>query len=124
MPQKSQYDFSESAKQTFVDYIQRRIAQPNFANARSIRNALERIQLRQANRLFARMDTPLNQADLMTIEAEDILASRVFTEENAAGKSYSSSGSEDPNNDVLNYDGEPSEDFKSPLFNPRNLFVR
>ena len=83
MLQKNQYQFSEAAKIAFVDYIERRMAQPHFANARSIRNALDRIQLRQANRLFARMETPLNSAELMTIEAEDILASRVFKQGNA-----------------------------------------
>jgi probable Rubsico expression protein CbbX len=81
MLQKSEYCFSESANSAFVDYIDKRMRQPHFANARSIRNALDRIQLRQANRLFARMGVPLNPAELMTIEAEDILASRVFKQE-------------------------------------------
>ena len=80
MLEKSEYRFSDSAKQAFADYIDKRTAQPHFANARSIRNALDRMQLRQANRLFARMDEPLSEAELMTIEAEDILASRVFTQ--------------------------------------------
>jgi probable Rubsico expression protein CbbX len=120
MLEKNQYHFSESAKIAFVDYVEKRVAQPNFANARSIRNALERIQLRQANRLFACMGTPLNQSELITIEAEDILASRVF----AVGKSDSPSDSANPNHDVVNYNDESSsEDFKSPLFSSRNLFV-
>ncbi len=80
---ENEYCFSEAAKYAFIDYIEKRMAQPYFANGRSIRNALERIQLRQANRLFARMGTPLNSTDLMTIEAEDILASRVFKRGNA-----------------------------------------
>jgi probable Rubsico expression protein CbbX len=80
MLQKSEYRFSEAATSAFIDYIDKRMRQPHFANARSIRNALDRIQLRQANRLFARMGVPLGQAELMTIEAEDILASRVFTQ--------------------------------------------
>jgi hypothetical protein len=50
----------------------------HFANARSIRNALERARLRQAQRLFARGGAVGREA-LMTIEAEDIRASRVFT---------------------------------------------
>ena len=83
MLQKNQYQFSDTAKFAFVDYIDKRMAQPHFANARSIRNALERIQLRQANRLFARMSAPLNSAELMTIEAEDISASRVFKQGDA-----------------------------------------
>jgi hypothetical protein len=52
----------------------------HFANARSVRNALDRARLRQANRLFAGTSKTLSKVDLMTIEAEDILASRVFSE--------------------------------------------
>ena len=52
----------------------------HFANARSIRNALDRSRLRQANRLFANFSKKLTKLDLMTIEAEDIRASRVFKE--------------------------------------------
>jgi hypothetical protein len=55
----------------------------HFANARSIRNALDRARLRQANRLFASSGKKLNKTDLITIEAEDIVLSRVFGE---AGK--------------------------------------
>jgi hypothetical protein len=51
---------------------------PFFANARSIRNAIDRARMRQANRLFNGMGTALTRHDLMTIEAEDITASRVF----------------------------------------------
>ena len=82
MLQTSEYQFSSAARTAFVDYIEKRMKQPHFANARSMRNALDRIQLRQANRLFARMGNPLSQVDLMTIEADDVLASRVFTQGN------------------------------------------
>jgi probable Rubsico expression protein CbbX len=82
MLQTSEYQFSDAAKTAFIDYVEKRMKQPHFANARSMRNALDRIQLRQANRLFARMGEPLSQADLMTIEADDVLASRVFTQGN------------------------------------------
>ena len=51
----------------------------HFANARSIRNALDRARLRQANRLFAR-GGQLSRDDLMTIESADIRASRIFKE--------------------------------------------
>ena len=47
------------------------------ANARSIRNALDRIRLRHATRLFS-ADTALTREQLTTLQAEDILASRVF----------------------------------------------
>lgn len=72
------YRFSEEAKAAFADYIQRRMQLPFFANARSIRNAIDRARMRQANRLFNRMGSILTKRDLMTIEAEDITASRVF----------------------------------------------
>jgi hypothetical protein len=52
--------------------------QPRFANARSVRNALERARLRQAARIVANPSQKLSRADLMRLEAEDILQSRVF----------------------------------------------
>ena len=72
------YRFSDEAVAAFSDYIQRRIQLPFFANARSIRNAIDRARMRQANRLFSRMGSSVSKLDLMTIEAEDITASRVF----------------------------------------------
>lgn len=74
------YRFSAEAEHTFADYLPLRMKLPHFSNARSVRNALDRARLRQANRLFARSGTSLTKTDLMTIEAEDILASRVFKE--------------------------------------------
>jgi hypothetical protein len=71
------YRFSPSAEEALKAYVERRMAQPNFANARSIRNALDRARLRQANRLFSR-GGKVSRVDLQTIEAEDILLSRVF----------------------------------------------
>ena len=53
--------------------------QPHFANARSIRNALDRARLRQANRLFAQAGRELTREELMTIEGADLRASRVFS---------------------------------------------
>ena len=73
-----QYRFSEEADAAFQDYIERRRMQPHFANARSIRNALDRARLRQASRLFASRGEALARDDLITIAAADILASRVF----------------------------------------------
>jgi probable Rubsico expression protein CbbX len=72
------YRFSQEATAAFADYIYRRMQLPFFANARSIRNAIDRARMRQANRLFSRIGSPLTKLDLMTIEAEDITASRVF----------------------------------------------
>jgi probable Rubsico expression protein CbbX len=73
------YRFVPAAREAFVRYIELRKTQPLFSNARSIRNALDRIRLRQANRLVSRLDRILSSDDLMTIEAADVLASRVFS---------------------------------------------
>jgi probable Rubsico expression protein CbbX len=76
---KMQYVLSEGARVALGEYIARRRAQPHFANARSIRNALDRARLRQANRLFAQAaGRTLAPQDLMTIEEPDLRASRVF----------------------------------------------
>jgi hypothetical protein len=73
-----QYRLSPEGRRALVDYIVLRMTQPNFANARSIRNALDRARLRQANRLFADLGQPVDRQALMTIEADDIRKSRVF----------------------------------------------
>jgi probable Rubsico expression protein CbbX len=81
MLEQMQYALSEEAVVVLEDYIQRRRKQPHFANARSIRNALDRARLRQASRLFAQRGGALTRETLMTIEASDLLASRVFSEQ-------------------------------------------
>ena len=72
------YRFSAEAEKAFSEYIPLRMKLEHFANARSIRNALDRARMRQANRLFAGAKKSLTKIDLMTIEAEEIYASRVF----------------------------------------------
>ena len=72
------YRFADDARVAFDDYLARRIARPHFANARSVRNALDRARLRQASRLFADRDRALTRDDLTTITAADIRASRLF----------------------------------------------
>ncbi len=72
------YRFTRDAERAMQEYIGRRHRQPHFANARSIRNALDRARLRQANRLFETASGPLNAEQLSTIDAPDIRASRVF----------------------------------------------
>ena len=72
------YRFDDSAEPAFTRYVSLRRAQPHFANARSIRNALDRIRLRHATRLFS-ADCALTRDQLCTLQAEDILASRVFS---------------------------------------------
>ena len=79
MLEKQNYRLDEPALAAMRDYIARRRQQPHFANARSIRNALDRARLRQANRLFETSTQPLGADALSTIGAEDIMASRVFT---------------------------------------------
>jgi len=79
------YRFSDDAETAFARYLELRMRGEHFANARSVRNALDRARLRQANRLFAGRSAKLTRIDLMTIEAEDILASRVFLENTPRG---------------------------------------
>lgn len=75
------YRLNEEAEKAFAKYLHLRKQQPHFANARSVRNALERARLRQASRLFANPNKELTADDLSTLNAEDILASRVFQHE-------------------------------------------
>jgi probable Rubsico expression protein CbbX len=74
------YRFDEDAETAFKEYINLRLNRPHFANGRSVRNALDRARMRQAIRLFdaAEAGRKLTKKDLVTIQAEDILASRVF----------------------------------------------
>jgi probable Rubsico expression protein CbbX len=72
------YRFGERARDTFARYLGLRLAQPHFANGRSVRNALDRARLRQASRLFADRDRVLTAEDLSTLSEQDIAASRVF----------------------------------------------
>jgi len=74
------YRFSEESEKVFSDYIHRRMKLEHFANARSIRNALDRARLRQANRLFNNKTVKIDKDALMTLEGEDFKASRIFTE--------------------------------------------
>jgi probable Rubsico expression protein CbbX len=85
MLERMHYRLSDDGRSALVDYIALRREQPNFANARSIRNALDRARLRQANRLFQRRGATLTRDALMTIQGEDIRASRVFGRADPAG---------------------------------------
>src|ERR1700752_3766253 len=75
------YKFSPDAREAFIRYIAPRTPQPLFSNARSTRNALDRIRLRQANRLVADLDRVMTADDIMSLEAPDVLASRVFSKD-------------------------------------------
>jgi len=83
MLEQQNYRFGAGARSAFQDYLERRIPQPHFANARSVRNALDRARLRQASRLFADKDREFSVDDLSTIAEADIRASRVFNHEAA-----------------------------------------
>jgi len=77
MLRQQQYTFDEDSRQTFVEYLRLRMQQPHFANARSVRNAIDRIKLRQASRLV-RQGCRVSHEDLMRVDAADIRQSRVF----------------------------------------------
>ncbi|CAG4891882.1 CbbX protein [Paraburkholderia gardini] len=84
---KMHYRLDGESRAAFSEYLDRRIRQPNFANARSVRNALDRSRLRQANRLFAdalKGGMPADAAALTLLGAADIRASRVFAETETA----------------------------------------
>ncbi|MHB1595177.1 MAG: CbbX protein [Streptosporangiaceae bacterium] len=77
MLKREEYRFSPEAQQAFAEYVALRMTQPRFANARSIRNAIDRLRLRQAGRLV-NSGRPIGRDDLLLIEAADVRASRVF----------------------------------------------
>jgi probable Rubsico expression protein CbbX len=80
MLEAESYVFAPAAEEAFRAYLERRMCQPLFAHARSVRNAIERARLRHANRVYgaARAGTPPGRDDLVRIEAQDILKSSVF----------------------------------------------
>jgi probable Rubsico expression protein CbbX len=77
MVRRQNYEFDVSSRDAFREYLVLRMRQPHFANARSVRNALDRIKLRQANRLIAGGGT-VSREDLARIDAGDVRGSRVF----------------------------------------------
>jgi probable Rubsico expression protein CbbX len=79
MLSQQQYAFDAESRAAFQEYLERRMRQPHFANARSVRNAIDRAKLRQANRLI-RLDHAVPRDELARLDAEDIRQSRVFDE--------------------------------------------
>lgn len=77
MLQQQMYHFDAESRQAFTEYLQLRVRQPLFANARSVRNAIDRMKLRQANRLI-RQGGRIAKDELARIDAADIRQSRVF----------------------------------------------
>lgn len=115
MLEEQEYELSPEAEKAFRDYLERRMKQPRFANARSVCNALERARLRHATRVVRENKGKVNKTDLMRIEAEDILRSRVFDDEDPEGVSASSGdgsartdgdGSRDPSDEKKSDDDD------------------
>jgi probable Rubsico expression protein CbbX len=78
MLEEQQYQLTPDAEIALTDYIGRRKEKPLFANARSVKNALDRARMRQANRIFDSRGQVLTKRDLVNIEAQDILQSTIF----------------------------------------------
>ncbi len=76
---QQEYHLDEAAREAFRAYLIRRMTLPDFANGRSVRNAIDRIKLRHANRLYTSGGN-VTREDLARIDASDILKSRVFAE--------------------------------------------
>ncbi len=85
---EQKYRFAPDADKAFKEYLERRMDQPRFANGRSVRNALDRLRMRQAIRLWEGATSgdgnhKVTKGDLVTIQAEDVMKSRVFEEGDA-----------------------------------------
>lgn len=79
MLSEQQYRITEEGKKVFLQYIELRKQQPLFANARSIKNAIDRARMRQANRIFELNSTvELSKSDIVTLDIKDFLQSRIF----------------------------------------------
>ena len=77
MLRQQMYTFDDESRRAFAEYLALRVQQPHFANARSVRNAIDRAKLRQASRLI-RQGGVVSRDDLARVAAEDIRQSRVF----------------------------------------------
>ncbi len=82
MLEQQRYNLSDDAAKAFRELLEKRMSMPRFANARSVRNALERCRLRQADRLVSAGGT-VSRDDLMRIEAADVRKSRLLSETTA-----------------------------------------
>jgi len=80
MLEEQQYQLTPDAEVALESYIQKRKEKPLFANARSVKNALDRARMRQANRIFDSRGQVLTKKELVNLEAEDILQSTIFND--------------------------------------------
>jgi probable Rubsico expression protein CbbX len=78
MLEDQQYQLTPQAEMAFTEYIRKRKQKPLFANARSVKNALDRARMRQANRIFDSRGQVLTKRELVNLEAQDILQSTIF----------------------------------------------
>ena len=78
MLEDQQYQLTPDAENALTEYITMRKEKPLFANARSVKNALDRARMRQANRIFDSREQVLTKKELINLEAQDILQSSVF----------------------------------------------
>ena len=79
MLSEQQYRITEEGKKVFLQYIELRKQQPLFANARSIKNAIDRARMRQANRIYElNSNIELSKSDIVTLDIKDFLQSRIF----------------------------------------------
>ncbi len=79
MVEAENFRFDDEAREAFSEYLTLRLERPNFSNARSVRNAIERCRLRQARRLVG-LNRPLRREDLVTLTADDIRGSSIFAD--------------------------------------------
>jgi probable Rubsico expression protein CbbX len=86
MMRQRMYTFDRESREAFQEYLQRRIVQPHFANARSVRNAIDRIKLRQAIRILERGGR-IAKEELARIDSMDVRQSRVFEPETVTAES-------------------------------------
>ena len=80
MLEEQQYQLTPDAEVALENYIQKRKEKPLFANARSVKNALDRARMRQANRIFDSRGQILTKKELVNLEASDILQSTIFND--------------------------------------------
>ncbi len=80
MLEEQQYQLTPDAEAALESYINKRREKPLFANARSVKNALDRARMRQANRIFDSRGQVLTKKELVNLEAEDILQSSIFND--------------------------------------------
>jgi len=78
--EEQQYRLTPEAEALLLEYIAKRREMPLFANARTVTNAIDAARMRHANRMFNSGDKILTKSDLVTIEAEDIRGSSLFSE--------------------------------------------